>query len=40
MAWIHVGRNVTHKYLLSQSVSVVFYQVLNAVSDDVFKENI
>ena len=35
---MHLGRNITRKCFLSQSVS--FYQVLNTVSDDVFKENV
>ena len=33
--WMHVGKNITHECLLSQ-----FCQVLNAVSDDEFKENV
>ena len=31
---MHLGRNITYECLLNQSV---FYQVLNAASDDVFK---
>ena len=35
---MHLGRNITYECLLSQSVSQsVFHEVLNAVSDDVFK---
>ena len=32
---MHLGKNITHECLLSQ-----FCQVLNAVSDDEFKENV
>ena len=35
---MHLGKNTTHECLMSQSL--VFYQVLNAVSDGVFKENV
>ena len=36
---MHLGRNITRECLLIQSVSVI-YQVLNEVSDGVFKENV
>ena len=32
---MYLGKNITNKCVLRQ-----FYEVLNAVSDDVFKENV
>ena len=32
---MHLGKNIINKCVLSQ-----FYEVLNAVSDDVFNENV
>ena len=38
---MHAFGKEYHSWMLAESVSQsVFYQVLNAVSDDVFKENV